>query len=890
MLNPMARLAAWLGLSLLTVPLPAATQPAPRPTSEVVAGLSFRHIGPAISGGRVSDIAIDRTNRNVWYVTLASGGVWKTENAGTTWRAIFDGGGSYSIGVVVVDPRDPRTVWLGTGENTGQRSVGFGDGVYRSDDGGSSWRRVGLERSEHIGRILIDARDSDIVYVAAQGPLWAPGGDRGLYRTTDGGRSWTRILHVSDETGISDVVQHPRNPDVLLATSYQRRRHTGMQIAGGPEAGIYRSADGGATWDRISTGLPTGDVGRSGLAFSPQNPDVAYAVIAASGTQSGFYRSADAGMTWTKMSDYVPGDPQYYMELFPDPRVFDRLYSVAIQLSVTEDGGRTWRNAAAGPVHVDHHAMAFDPLDPDVMLLGNDGGLYQSFDGGSTWRWFDNLSAAQYYRIDVDDARPFYHVYGGTQDNGSLMGPSATTSSQGVLNLHWRSIGGGDGMQPRADPNDPDIVYVQSQNGAITRLDLRTNESASIRPPREDGEEVRWGWDSPLIVSPHGGATTRLYFAGSRLYRSDDRGASWTAVSPDLTRRLDRDTMRVMGRVWGADAVGRHLYTTALSIIVSLAESPLQPGLLYAGTDEGLIQITENGGAAWRAQSRLPGVPEYAYVSDIEPSRHDADVVYASFHHYQYGDFTPYILRSDDRGRTWRSIAGNLPARHVVWSIAEDHENPDVLFAGTEFGLFFTLDGGRDWIRLDAGLPTIMVRDVALQRRVNDLVAGTFGRGIYILDDYAPLRHLSPAVLAGTGTLLPVRTALAHARRGITPGSQGHGMYAADNPPYGALLTYFLGSDVPAGDTVAVRIRDDRGTILAEVRGPSARGVHRVAWNLRPQPARTATGGVGGGAGGQAQQPPEVPPGTYTAQLVRRTGGTVTPLGEVRSFEVRRLF
>ncbi len=866
--------------------------------SQTVAGLGLRSIGPAASGGRISDIELDPVNRNIWYLTTASGGVWKTSNAGTTWRPIFDRYGSYSIGVVTVDRRNPRTVWIGTGENTAQRSVGFGDGVYKSDDAGESWRRVGLENSEHIGEIAIDPRNSDVVFVAAQGPLWAAGGERGLYKTTNGGQSWTRVLHVSENTGVSDVVLNPTNPDVLYAASYQRRRHMGMQVAGGPEGAIYKSVDGGVRWIKLSNGLPTGDVGRIGLALSPQNPDVVYAIIAAEGKTGGFFRSGDAGQTWVRQSDYVPGDPQYYMELYPDPRVPGRIYTLDVSPRASDDEGKTWRPAIGGGVHVDHHVFAFDPLDPEHMLNGNDGGLYQSFDSGRTWQWFANLPISQFYNIDVDDALPFYNVYGGLQDNGSLLGPARSLTPD-IQNYHWTSIGGGDGMQPRAEPGNARWVHVQSQNGAISRLDQLLNETVSIRPRPGEGEPpLRFTWNAPLILSPH--APTRLYFGAHMLMRSDDRGATWRAVSRDLTRALNRDTMPIMGRVWGPNAVGKNLYTNTLSTITTIDESPLREGLLIAGTDDGMLQISENGGESWRAL-RLPGVPDLANIVDVAASRHDANVIYAVAQNFLRGDFKPYVLRSTDRVATWASISADLPARHVAWSIVEDHVNRDLLFLGTEFGLFFTNDGGKRWLQLRNGVPTIMFRDLAIQRRENDLVAGTFGRGIYILDDYSPLRHLTAPVLAQEGTLFPVREALQYnPRRG---GAGTRGGFASENPPYGALLSYYLRAAAPT--PLTIRITNAAGEAIAHVNAPAQTGVSRVAWDLRadPPPTTAAAGGRGGRAGGGGGEEEEtgggrggpargrpVSPGVYTAQLGRRTGDTFTPLGEAQRVTVRALF
>ncbi|MGH7464691.1 MAG: WD40/YVTN/BNR-like repeat-containing protein, partial [Longimicrobiales bacterium] len=609
-----------------------------------------------------------------------------------------------------------------------------------------------------------------------------------------------------------------------------------------------------------------------------------------------FFRSADAGATWVRQSNYQPRDPQYYYELYPDPHHPGRIYTIDVQAQVTDDEGVTWRNAIPrGGVHVDHHAFAFDPLDPLHIIDGNDGGLYQTFDGGQTWQWFANLSIGQFYHVEVDDAEPFYNVYGGTQDNGSLMAPSRTLT-RGIANHVWLSIGGGDGMQPRAEPGGARYVYVQSQNGSITRLDRWTGESEGIRPPNVEGEaELRYTWNAPLIISPH--SATRLYFGAQTLMRSDDRGETWRAVSGDLTRNIDRDTMPVMGRVWPEDAVGRHLFTNTYSTITAIDESPLEEGLLIAGTDDGLVQISEDGGQSWRAV-RLPDVPDLAVIVDVAASLHAASSLYAVAHNFQRGDFRPLVFRSTDRGRTWTPIASNIPDGHVTWSIAEDHVNPDLLFLGTEFALFFTPNGGGQWTRLSGGVPTIMFRHLEIQRRETDLVAGTFGRGIYILDDYAPLRALTPALLASEGSLLPVRDALAWTiRRGPADG----GTFEAPNQPYGALLTYYVrgASEQPP----TIRITSAAGEVVAHVEAPARVGLQRVAWDLRTQPPDTAAGGAraeraggAGGAGGRGgrggrgdDSGPPAPPGEYTAQLGRGAGTAFTPIGAPQRFRVRAL-
>ncbi|MFP6640956.1 MAG: glycosyl hydrolase, partial [Myxococcota bacterium] len=671
-------------------------------------------------------------------------------NRGNSWTPIFDDQPSYSLGCVEVDPRNSSVVWLGTGENTSNRSVGYGDGIYKSTDAGRTWRRMGLENSEHIQRVLIDPRDSDVVYVASQGPLWAPGGDRGLYKTTDGGQHWTRVLQVSEDTGITDVVLDPQDPDVIFAAAYQRRRAVGQTIGGGPEAGIFKSTDGGATWARLKQGLPSGHVGRIALAVDKRHPGRVYALVVAQGDEGGFFVSENAGADWTRTSDYSGGDPQYYGEIFVDPHRPDSVWALDVQFHRSVNAGRSFE-AVRFSIHVDQHDLVFDEEDPKHLLVGNDGGLYETWDGGNTWRHFTNLPLSQFYRVGVDGTRPFYNVAGGSQDNGSILGPSRTHHRVGIRTSDWQRIGGGDGFQARFDPEEPNIVYRQSQNGALGRLDLRTGKSRSIRPPRlrrssreGDKDEAtatqRWHWDSPLIISPH--APQRLYYAGHRLYRSDDRGDNWSPVSPDLTRDLDRDAIPIMGQIWPKDAVGRHLYTTTLSVISALDESPLREGLIYVGTDDGLFQATEDGGKSWRRVERFPGLPVHSYVTDVFASPLDADTVFVTFNNWQRGDFRPYVYKSTDQGRNWSAITGNLPSRSGAWSIVQDHVDRDLLFVGMEFGVFFSVDGGRDWVQLKGGMPSIQARDLLIQRRENDLVVGTFGRGVYILDDYSALRSV----------------------------------------------------------------------------------------------------------------------------------------------------
>jgi photosystem II stability/assembly factor-like uncharacterized protein len=827
-------------------------------TAETIKDLPLRGIGPALTPGRVGDVAVDPRNRDIWYVAVASGGLWKTTDKGTTFVPVFDAYGSYSIGCVTLDPKNPEVIWLGTGENQAQRSVGYGDGVYKSTDGGKSWAHVGLKLSEHVAKILVDPRDSNVVYVASQGPLWAPGGDRGLYKTTDGGKTWAAVLTIGENTGVTDVCLDPRDPDLLYAASYQRRRNVGQLVGGGPEAAIFKSTDAGKSWTKLTKGLPTGDVGRIALALSPQKPDVVYAHVTAAGKQGGFFRSEDKGEAWERRSSYAVVDPQYYGEIYPDPHEFDKVYAVDVSVQVTTDGGKTFRGAG-WRVHSDNHAITFDPGDPLHLLVGNDGGLYETKDGGKSFKRFNNLSTTQFYRVAVDNASPVYNVYGGAQDNGSMGGPVRSRNSAGVRTADWKSVGGADGMQPRVDPTDPTIVYTMSQNAALVRLDRKTGTNKSIRP-RAAG--VRWNWDTPFVISPHD--PKRLYLAGSKLFRSDDRGDTWKTVSPDLTRQLDPFKIEVMGKLWGPDAVSRNLFTTPLSIATAFDESPVKEGLLYVGTDDGLIQVSEDGGGNWRKLDTFPDVPDGSYVSDLFASTRDADTVYAGFHNWQIGDFKPYLLRSKDRGKTWTSVVGNLPARHGVWCVVEDVVNPDLLFAGTEFGLLITLDGGVNWARV-AGAPTIAVRDMVVQKREGDLVCGSFGRGIYVLDDYAALRSLTAEARGKDAVVLPVRKTWAIAE---LPTSRPAGEFTAPNPPPGALITYYLRD--PVKENLIVTITGADGKPLAGIPALGTAGIHRVNWDLKTE---LGTDGV-------------AKPGTYSVVLKKVSTTGSFPVGTPQTFEI----
>jgi photosystem II stability/assembly factor-like uncharacterized protein len=892
-------------------------------------GLRLRGIGPAFTSGRIAALTVDPADKRHWWIAAASGGVWKTTNAGTSFTPVFDNEGSYSIGAVAMDPKNSAVVWVGTGENNSQRSVGYGDGLYRTEDGGRSWKKMGLEKSEHIARILIDPRDSNVVYVAAQGPLWGPGGDRGLYKTTDGGKTWKNILSISENTGVTDVVMDPSNPDVLYAAAYQRRRHVWTLINGGPESGIHKSTDGGATWTRLRAGLPNVDLGRIGLAISPADPRVIYATIEAAERRGGIFRSGDRGVTWERRNEF-DSTAMYYGKIFADPKNAERIFVMNVRIMTSDDGGRTLRQLGDRFKHVDNHAMWIDPDDTDHYLVGCDGGLYESWDRGATWNFKPNLPITQFYNVTADNSAPFYYVYGGTQDNFSMGGPSQTRSASGITNADWFVTQGGDGFRSVVDPVDTNIVYSESQHGGLVRFDRRTGERLGIKPQEGAGEPpLRWNWNSPLIISPH--SPTRLYFAANILFRSDDRGDTWRKVSGELSRAIDRNALPVMGKIWGPEAVAKSASTSFYGNATALAESPKKAGLLFVGTDDGLVQITEDGGKNWRKADKFPGVPETAYVTHITASEHDANTLYVLFNNHKNADFKPYILKSTDTGRSWTAIQGDLPENQPVWVLVEDHVNPNLLFLGTEFGLYFTVQGGGKWVRLKGGFPTIAVRDLAIQKRENDLVVATFGRGIYILDDYTPLRALKPEMLEQPAQLFAVKDAMMYIEStplgGRGRGFQGESFFIAPNPPFGATFTYYLRDplrtkrqqrqqaqreaerqgkpisyptpeqlreeDEEEPPSILLTIADESGNVIRRLTGPTATGFQRVTWDLR-FPAVTVSGPQRGPGDEEepAPGPPQpqssnlVMPGVYQVSLSKRVGGVTSPLAGPVKFNV----
>lgn len=898
------------------------------PLATQLAGLKFRSIGPAFMSGRIADIAIHPQDDNVWYIAVGSGGVWKTSNAGVTWSSIFDGQGSFSIGCVTIDQRNPNVIWVGTGENVGGRHVAYGDGVYRSRDGGKTWENLGLKKSEHISKIIVHPDNSDVVWVAAQGPLWSKGGERGLYKTTDGGKTWAKTLGDDQWTGVTDLLIDPRNPDQLYAATWDRHRTVAAYMGGGPGTAIHRSSDGGTTWEKCAAGLPVSMMGKIGLAISPQQPDVLYAAIELDRRTGGVYKSTDRGASWNKQSDAVSGatGPHYYQELYASPHQFDRLYLMDVRIQVSEDGGKTFRRMKEKDKHSDNHAIAFRADDPDYLLIGTDGGIYESFDGAENWRFMANLPLTQFYKVAVDDAKPFYNIYGGTQDNSTEGGPSRTDNIQGIQNSDWKVVLNWDGHQPATEPGNPNIMYAERQEGTLSRIDLKTGEVIDIQPqPAAEETYERYNWDAPILVSPH--KPQRIYFASQRVWKSEDRGDNWTAISGDLTKNQNRLELPIMGKKQPWDAPWDFLAMSNYNTITSLAESPKEEGLLYAGTDDGAVQVSGDGGKNWRKidVNKMPGVPATAFVNDIKADLFDASTVYVALDNHKYGDFQPYLVKSTDRGATWTSISGSLPDRTLVWRLVQDHVDKNLLFLGTEFGIYFSLNGGKKWTQFKGGLPTISFRDLAIQRRENDLIGASFGRGFYILDDYSVLRNVSEEILAQEAALFPVKDAWWYIPRsdlGFSPGagSQGAAHYIAPNPDFGAVFTYHLKDSLkttyqqrkeqeammikktqpvafPGWETLeAERLEDEpvilftiknkAGEIVRRMEAPATKGMHRVAWDLRyPAPFAIA---LEDNASSNASEPSGLmaPPGDYTVSMSKRINGVSTELGTPQNFSV----
>jgi photosystem II stability/assembly factor-like uncharacterized protein len=847
-----------VGLSLacfLAFIPPAPAQPVSEAPPDVVDKLLDtlvpRPIGPANMGGRIVDVAVVESRPATMYAATASGGLWKTVNNGTTWAPIFDNQNTVSIGDIAVAPSNPEIVWVGTGESNARNSVSWGDGVYKSTDGGKTWQHVGLKDSAHVGRIVIHPTNPDVVYVAALGRLWGPNKERGLFKTSDGGKTWQPSKVIDENTGFIDVAMDPGAPDTLYAAAYHVRRDAfsggNPAVQTGPGAGLFKTTDGGKTWRKMTKGLPDRPLGRCGFDVYRKDPRVVYAVVqtdktvvtvagqpakkSADPATGGVFRSDDKGESWTKLNDLCPR-PFYYGQIRIDPHDDQRIYVLGIALHVSDDGGKTFRNNGAPSVHADHHALWIDPRDSHHLVLGCDGGLNFSYDRAATWAHLNNLPIGQFYAIGLDTRKP-YRVYGGLQDNGSWGGPSATRRREGITNADWSRILGADGFYCQVDPTNPNVVYAESQYGGLHRLNVRTGDDASVRPqPAKGAPAYRFNWQSPVLISPHNART--IYYGGNHVFRSPDRGDHWQVISPDLTHGKP-----------GPDPSTGHTVTT-------LAESPLRAGHVYAGTDDGRLHVTRDGGATWTDLSAtLPDVPADRWISRLECSHFAEDTAYLTIDRHRNDDRAPYVFRTIDAGKTWQPLAHNLPHGEPLHVIREDPRNRDLLFVGTEFGLFVSINGGARWHRVRTAFPTVAVHDLAVQARERELVLGTHGRSIYVLD-ILPLEELTPAVLAAPAHLFDVKPATVFNFHGSHSGG-GVQAYAAPNPPYGAVLHYYLRD--PLAGPAAILITDALGNRVAELRGKKEAGLHQALWNLRVH------------RGGNPDDDEPAPPGDYVARL-----------------------
>ncbi|MES2522262.1 MAG: hypothetical protein V4617_06170 [Gemmatimonadota bacterium] len=822
-----------------------------------VDGLKFRSIGPAVMGGRIHDVEVDPRDPSTIYIAAAGGGLWKTGNKGVTWSPIFDGQVDNSFGDVAIFAGDPRVVWAGTGEQNNRQSSTWGGGVYRSDDAGSTWKFLGLKASGSIGRVVLHPTDRNVAYIAAVGDLWKPTTERGVFRTTDGGTNWTRVLYVDTLTGAVDVVMDPSNPNTLYAATYQRLRSVFGFNGGGPGSALWKSVDAGATWQKLESGVPPGDKGRIGIAIAQSNPRVLVATIEQTGT-GGTYRSEDAGATWKRMSATNPR-PMYYSHPSIDPTNDKRIWMMGVQPAKSEDGGATFQGMPNSPTYDlglkdDHHALWIDPANPRHLLLGGDGGLHESFDLGYTYARINNFAIGQFYRIAVDDRDPYW-IYGGMQDAHSWMGPSSTRHWLGILNQDWKQIGFSDGTGHAVDLRGPRYVYSTSSGGNITRVDVESGDRWDIQPVPPRGESYRFDWTAPVVASRHKPGT--VYLGANKLLMSNDFGSSWTA-SADLTRKVNRDTLRMAGVLNTEIRHSRNDGETTFSEITTIAESPLDPLVLWAGTDDGNVQVSRDGGKTFTAvHQNITGVKDGSFIDRIVASGAGKGTAYVTIENHRSGDFAPYIFRTTDFGRTWKPVREGLPDGNPVRSIAEFPGHPNVLFVGTERFVHFTVDSGAHWSRVTANLPPTRYDDIVVHPRTKDLVLGTHGRSIWVLDDATPFVELPRAAAAQGPTLMPVRPATLMLYWADVS-TAAHAIYAAENPAEGATFSYHLPR---AATSVKFTVRNAAGKTIRELTGPTVAGtVHRINWDLRYAP--TGGGGFGGGGGGEeGGGPPDINPG-----------------------------
>jgi photosystem II stability/assembly factor-like uncharacterized protein len=861
---------------LLLVQQPAAA--AVKVDSETISGLGARNIGSAAMSGRIAAVAgVHEGNRLTLYVGAASGGVWKSVNGGTTFKPVFDHEPVQSIGAITIDPKNSKVVWVGTGESWMRNSVSIGDGIYRSDDGGENWTNLGLRGSEHIVKILIDPNETNTVYVCVPGKLWSDSDERGVYRTTDGGKTWTKVLKGGNlSTGCSMLAMDPAHPKTLYAGMWDFRRkgwtfRSGGDSATAPSAsGLFKTTDGGATWSEVpagSAGLPPKPWGRVAVAVAPSKPDVVYAFIEAVPPQNALYRSTDGGKTWQMLdrSQNMIWRPFYFANLIVDPGNPERVYKPDGSLIVSTDGGKSFSNISGG-AHGDFHDVWVDPANTDNLITGDDGGLWFSYDGGSRWVKNENLPVSQFYHVSVDMARP-YNVYGGLQDNSSWVGPSEFPG--GITNHQWENMYGGDGFWMFADPTDPDYLYAESQGGYIGRVNRKTHESRGIQPlPHYNEKKLRFNWNTPIHISPTQNGT--IYLGAQFLFRSKDFGQTWDRISPDLTTNDSIKQRQEQSGGVTIDNSAAEMHTT----IYAIAESPKDPQVVWVGTDDGNVQVTRDGGKTWtNVVAHITGLPKNAWVSSVEAGHYAPGTVYATFDVHTFGDMRPYAYKSTDYGATWTAlVAPDSPVRGYAHVIKEDLVNPDLLFLGTEFGLWVSLDGGKQWAHYKGGdLPAVAVRDIAIHPRDNDLVIATHGRGIWIVDDISPLRALTPAVLASAVSFLPDRPTVQRLQTG-GGWSNGDAMFVGANPTSDAVITYYQRRRHIFGD-MKLEVYDASGKLLGTLPTSKRRGLSRATWSMRLPPPRVppAASAAFGAAYG-----PRVLPGTYTIKLTKDTATYTT--------------
>ena len=806
--------------------------------------LRWRAIGPAIMGGRIDDVAVVEANPSTYYFGAATGGVWKTTNAGTTFVPIFDDQGSTSIGDICIAPSDPNILWVGTGEPNNRQSSSWGDGVYRSFDGGKTWQNMGLRDTKHIARVVIDPRNPSTVYVGALGHLWGPNRERGVFKTTDAGKTWEHSLFVNEDTGVTDIAIDPQSPGTLYAAAYQRRRAPWGFNGGGPGSAIYKTIDGGASWTKLTKDLPDGITGRIGIDIYRADPSIVYAII--ENARGGVFRSEDRGTSWRKMSD-LNSRPMYYSKIRIDPNNDQRIWQLAANMFTSDDGGKTWVQNVVTRIHGDYHAMWINPANSNHMIVGSDGGMHQSYDRGRSWDYMNTMPLGQFYEISLDNQKP-YMVYGGLQDNGSWAGPSGTLNTEGITNDEWFRTGGGDGFYSVVDITDPSTIYVESQDGNVARLELKSGERRNIRPEPPAGEKpYRFDWNSPIVISPHNNRT--IYFGGNRVFRSTDRGDSWTR-SEDLSKDQDRDKFPIMGALPDRNMLSRHDGVQTFGQVVTLAESTMKEGLLYAGTDDGNLHVSRDAGKTWKnITEKVSGVPKNTYVSRVVPSRFAEGTVYATFDGHRGDDYNTYVYISTDFGESWKSIKSDLPSGVTCRVIREHPRAQNLLFLGTEFGAFASLDRGGHWTRLRGNLPTVRVDDIQIHPRDNDLVLGTHGRSVWVLDNITALEKMSDAIMSSDLAVFDAPSAVAF-RVSNRKGSTGHKWFSTPNPPYGAMIDYYIRTGTTGN--VRITISDKSGKTIRELTGPAEAGVNRVEWDLRyPSAAAQAGGGPGGGGGGR---------------------------------------